>query len=1384
MTDHADAQRAAAPGVQLIAERYEVLELLGRGGMACVYRAKDLASGRVVALKQLLTERSADRVALAALLEREFHTLAQLRHPHVIAVYDYGLPADHNPYYTMELLDGGDLRERAPLPWREVCSLLFDVCSSLALLHSRRLLHRDISPRNVRCTQDGRAKLIDFGAMTPMNTGGADVVGTPAFVAPETLYRSALDARTDLFSLGTTLYHALTGRVPYPARTFADAVAAWSGKVVPPSEWTPDIPAALDDLVLALISVEPALRPQSAFEVMQRLAAIAGLEASESEAVSRAYLATPSLVGREGALEQFRKQLLASRLARGRALLFEGRAGVGRSRLLDACALEAKTLGFTVMRASASGSREAFSTVHGLTRHLLEALPRAELGEAPAELFVSAVPAADGGAHSEPPGGPQLRNFADGAQDAEQLQQALCRFWLRVSRQRPLLIAVDDVHRIDQASAAVLAALLDSSRRAGIFVTLSADSDEPPSEALGALARRCSPAKLEALTSEQTRQLLASLFGDVSNVDMLAAEIHQVALGNPRQSMEMAQHLVDRGVIRYAGGAWTLPSRLSADDLPRSSADAMRARIERLSPHARFLAETQALAMYERLRDQDYRALLPQVSSQAVEGALSELLAIQALTFDGSAYALANRLWSGALRAALDESEIPARQRALARMYEPSSRIAFIYHAFAGGMDEPGLLALHQLNLEYATKIDHEQILEQNIHKMMTCYPRALESAQRLGKGPRALNELRRWHFAGTGTMEDAAYPESARLWFAQLERDSGLDLYRADPDTSDPMQRLMRALQGAQERYLATPEAERVYSVEEAIRLLAEYVVFGIAIGGRSHDASLLRSLPPILEPFAALAPALDAIWNNALAADASQTDGQFQLARERWTAVLIKLDAMSETEMSHVKEIANAVAFAIGNMEVQLGLPSATRWADRLDLDPYQRVGALQLRRIVRLQQGDWKGAERFRRQAEVMSLRSPGPQMFKSLLTVELAACAKASDLSGVQDAVERMRPMAARYPGWVPNLLYGEACFHLVRGDYQAAKLKCEACIALTEFDAEGFSLNAMIWLGAQECLSEALRGLGDPEQALAVAERALTQWEARKAGSRSAELTMQLALAEAKLGKPNAVERLEASIEEQKRLGVTGLRLGLSYEARAQIAIWQQDAAAFERYAELTAREYRYGADSALGARYARLINEAGRLGQRARSSLADFSNLTVIDSRTFAVADMKTIVSRTMARSQRSDERAQAALQLLCASRNASSGHLYLLSPGGLVLSASQGNLAAPPALAEVREFLTRAQERVQDMDDMATGDLLADPAPGASLRVDGVEYELLLLSCVIDGVGRDAGVAAVAVSETPGDALRQAELLNALATHLLEASDGVGTSIDSSTAG
>jgi serine/threonine-protein kinase len=411
--------------------RYQIEASLGRGGMATVYSVWDTVAERRVALKRLtLPEDGSRHKDLLALFQGEFHALAQLAHPRVIEVYDYGVD-DIGPYYTMELLDGGDLRGRSPMSWREACALLSGVCSSLALIHSRRLVHRDVSPANVWCTQDGQAKLIDFGALARMGAP-APVVGTAAFVAPEVIQQDALDGRADLFSLGATLYFALTGRAPYPARTFAQLTDLWMAPLSPPSSMIEGLPQALDALVMSLLSLDPTMRPRTAFEVMQRLTALAGIERVEPLSVSQAYLSTPVMVGRQEAMDVLHAEMDSAFGGRGRGVLIEGGSGVGRTRLLEACVLEAKMSAATILRASAATARkEEFAVAESLAEQLIGALRDPALAVAP----------------SSP--------VFDKAAERLQRQKAFSEWLLRVSQLQPLLIAVDDVHEIDEPSAAL-----------------------------------------------------------------------------------------------------------------------------------------------------------------------------------------------------------------------------------------------------------------------------------------------------------------------------------------------------------------------------------------------------------------------------------------------------------------------------------------------------------------------------------------------------------------------------------------------------------------------------------------------------------------------------------------------------------------------------------------------------------------------------------------------------------------------------------------------------------------------------------------------------------------------------------------------------------------
>jgi hypothetical protein len=479
----------------------------------------------------------------------------------------------------------------------------------------------------------------------------------------------------------------------------------------------------------------------------------------------------------------------------------------------------------------------------------------------------------------------------------------------------------------------------------------------------------------------------------------------------------------------------------------------------------------------------------------------------------------------------------------------------------------------------------------------------------------------------------------------------------------------------------------------------------------------------------------------------------------------------------------MGNAIAHALGMMDTQLGLESAISWATRLDGDPLQRVSALNLRKIVRLERGDAEGAERFRRQAEVLALQMRAPQMFKSMLSLELSSYARCRDLAGMSQVIEEMRPLAARYPAWQSNLMLAEASFDQVRGDFEAAKAKFEACIEHTRLDAQGHTSNLGIWIGAHTGLAECLMGLDQPESARKLAAAALSVCEAKQLDVATFELVRTLAIAEAMAGVAGAAARLEALIARQNQLGSQGVRMGLSYEARARIAIWNTDAAAFEHFSELTAREYRHGAHNALATRYERLMNEASRAGLRAKVSLEEFEALAGNTSE-IGGDELLTVITRSMAEHRGSDERTQLALKMICAAHAASVGHLYLITPAGLVLRASHGADTPAPELADrVTEYVSEKLHAADEMDEMVTGDLPDDDALTSLIQASGGSYELLPLGCAIEATSTLAGVAVVRVETAHARNHKQAQLLNALATSLLQTGDSQGmrlTSADS----
>ena len=610
-----------------VGSRYLVEAELGRGGMATVHRVLDSVTGKQLALKRLLRTGYERRdQELTAAFEREFHTLVQLSHPQIVEVYDFGTD-DNGLYYTMELLDGGDLRERSPLDWRQACAVAYDVCSSLALLHARRLVHRDVSPRNIRSTRDGRAKLIDFGTLAAMGVGG-QAIGTPPFVPPEVLHRSTLDGRTDLFSLGATLYFTLTRRFCYPARDFASLQGVWAQRPAPPSSIVADVPRELDALVMSLISLDPATRPRSAFEVMQRLAALAQLEREESN-VSQAYLSTPTMVGRDALVADLAVSVRRAVSGRGQALLIQSTAGVGRTRVLDACALDAKISGAVVLRVNGgSESTEPFAVGSSLAAQLTLALPERALAAARSMKLDAALFEAAGASEDDSEARPVLKKLSGAGVDVRALQPGLAAWLLRLAETTPLAILVDDLHEIDEASLSLLASLALGAPRRRLFVLATSQAGARPQAeaAFAALQRACTIVELPVLSRADVDLLAISMFGDVPNLALVSERLFQVAAGNARETLEIVQTLIASGVLRYEGGQWLLPDQLALEELPSSANELCAARIAALSPFARELAEVHALASHPSMSRQDYALVAGSVPAAQLDEAISELV--------------------------------------------------------------------------------------------------------------------------------------------------------------------------------------------------------------------------------------------------------------------------------------------------------------------------------------------------------------------------------------------------------------------------------------------------------------------------------------------------------------------------------------------------------------------------------------------------------------------------------------------------------------------------------------------------------------------------------------------------------------------------------------
>ncbi len=582
---------------QILNERYRLEAELGQGGMGVVYRAHDMLLDRDVAAK-VLSKSNLGTQGRARLL-REAQSAARLNHPNIVAVYDAG-EADGLSFIVMELVEGESLYKRGSQDLAETLAIARQICAALDHAHAHGIVHRDLKPENVLVAPDGSVKLTDFGlarsAASRISTEGA-LVGTVFYMAPEQAMGEPFDGRADLYALGVMLYELTAGRLPFTAD---DPLAVISqhlyAPAVPPRTLRPDLPQALEAIILKLLSKSAADRFASAREVAQALAQVEQLlshpapaEGEPVEASLLDQLGRGRMVGRQVELNQLRELWQRAQQGQGHLALISGEPGVGKTRLANEMLVLARLKGAVVLQGGCYEYEAATpylpfveairQWVHVQSRDVLaERLysTAAELAKLAPEIEARLGPLSPN--PPLPPNEERLRLF-----------DHVTRFFQRLAAGRGLLLFLDDLHWADQGTLALLHYLLRALRQDRVLILacyreVELDRTHPLATALVEWYRErlASRLPLARLSLDETAAMLAVLFGQISIMTEMAEPIYRETEGNPFFVEEVVKSLIEQGQIYREAGRWERKA-IAELAIPQSVKEAIGRRLNRLT---------------------------------------------------------------------------------------------------------------------------------------------------------------------------------------------------------------------------------------------------------------------------------------------------------------------------------------------------------------------------------------------------------------------------------------------------------------------------------------------------------------------------------------------------------------------------------------------------------------------------------------------------------------------------------------------------------------------------------------------------------------------------------------------------------------------------------
>ncbi len=609
----------AAELTSLQGGRYAIDRPLGEGGRGVVYRARDTALDRPVAVKVLKLE-GLDDDSYARFVN-EAQIAARLTHPNIVALYDMGREGGR-PYLVMELVDGSSLRgilstqAGHPLGLAQLLGYAEETAQALEYAHDKGVLHRDVKPENILVTHEGHVKLMDFGLARaldrPRLTTVGTMVGTPAYMAPENALGAEADARSDLYSLGVVVYEMATGSPPFRSPDSLKLIYSHiRDNPGAPSRLNAQLPSALESIILRLLAKDPADRYRSAKELRRALEEVhrqrtevlgaqpvngtpaapgtpAGSAGDSIRTPTPEYRRSLPLVGRETEVVTLKGFVDGLLRGEGTTVLLTGEAGIGKTRVSDEMKAYAALRGARVLTGRCQESEGGAPYAPWV--QLLQQVIR---DATPAELKRWVGPYSDALAKLAPelgekvPVGPQ-GPLGPAEQQQTRLFEGVTQFLLAVSHETPVILDVCNLNWADPGSLEVIHHVARAAHHqfAMLYLTYrdtEVEEDSPLSDLLLELNRErlARMITLRRLSREDVSRMIADTFEREVTPEFLDL-VYSRTGGNPFFVEEVLRSLVEEGSIyRSDAGRWERKP-IAEIEIPNSVRKVIERRLNRL----------------------------------------------------------------------------------------------------------------------------------------------------------------------------------------------------------------------------------------------------------------------------------------------------------------------------------------------------------------------------------------------------------------------------------------------------------------------------------------------------------------------------------------------------------------------------------------------------------------------------------------------------------------------------------------------------------------------------------------------------------------------------------------------------------------------------------